>query len=325
MNSQNTQSKDMGRLSEGRTLGKGYSEKISHHKLFQGFTYTKETLSSGVKTEKPFYCYDGNTIVIKGRCDYATIAKVMERENLYPIKTPDGKAIFTIWINELKDTVVGRYNEIIISFDASTQADSPRPLLKKGPYALLYNNFTIPTIQFLHTLYISSSLSIEWARELQAFPKHPTPTQLDINFDAKDMSFNCAWDEQLVIKGQLKNQWSIKQFFVQSTQLIHHFGLLSVLRFLFSNIITLPIRMPQCLKNQYHIDHDHTGHILKGYNPIGIRVWPWQASFSLELGVGLEEKAEPGRESATDLLQNSHFIPEVIAHIPSLQLVVVDH
>lgn len=55
-----------------------------------------------------------------------------------------------------------------------------------------------------------------------------------------------------------------------------------------------------------------------------MRAWPWRAGDWLALGVGFEADTEEGLESPTDLLHPAGFRPQVVVHVPSLQMVVTD-
>ncbi len=313
---------DVGRPSQGRSEGGGYSTHIPNLALFQRFTYTSETLSSGVKTEKPYYCYNAEILIMKGVCEAGPMEKALAKEGLYPVKTSDGKALASIWINQLKDSVIGPYHEIVLSLDASRRPGAVAP--GRGAFGALYSFFGGECLNYLHTLYITSPLSIMWGREMQAFPKHPTPCQVSTRFGSDAIDFDVAWGEKKLLSGSVGNRWGPRAFLRQSLSLVRNFGLGPVLRFLSSPVVPMPIVMPGEVKRQYGIENDHMGHILKGLNPFGIRAWPWLAHDRLELGRGRQAEATDGQESATDLWHEAEFRPLVAVHVPCLQLVVTD-
>lgn len=313
---------DVGRQSQGRIEGGGYSSHIPNLGLFKRFQYTSHRLSNGVETEKPYYCYNAEILIMKGACQAAPMEKALAKEGLYPVRTADGRALASIWINQLKDSVIGPYHEIVFALDASLRPDAVAPV--RGPFGTLYSFFGGECLNYLHTLYITSPLSIMWGREMQAFPKHPTPCQASTRFGSDAIEFDVAWGDKKLLSGQVGNRWGMRAFALQSLSLVGAFGLGRVLRFLTSPVVPMPIRMPASVKAQYGIKNDHMGHILKGLNPFGIRAWPWLKHDRLELGLGRQAEATDGQESATDLWHQAEFQPMIAVHVPCLQLVVTD-
>lgn len=313
---------DVGRQSQGRVQGGGHSAHINNLHLFKRFRYTSHQLSNGVETEKPYYCYDAEILIMKGTCQAGPMEKTLAREGLYPVKTRDGRALAAIWINQLKDSVIGPYHEIVFSLDASRRPDARQTV--KSPYQALYSFFGGECLNYLHTLYITSPLSIMWGREMQAFPKHPTACEASTRFGRDAIEFDVAWGDKKLLSGQLGNRWSARAFLRQSLSLVKAFGVGPVMRFLTSPVVNMPIVMPAAVKSQYGVQNDHMGHILKGLNPFGIRAWPWLKHDRLELGTGRQAEAADGQESATDLWHEAEFQPRIAVHVPSLQLVVTD-
>lgn len=315
---------DVGRQSEGRTQGGGSSANIPNLSLFRKFTYTPAQLSSGVKTEKPYYCYNAEIMILKGLCDSGPIARALEKEGLFPVCAPNGKAPVSIWINDLKDTVIGPYREIVFAFDAWTRPNTVARFRTGDPYGLLYSFFGGQCITYLHTLYISSPLSIMWGREMQAFPKHPEPTRIEADFGRRSIRFDTHWEGKPLLQGLVGRRWGPLAFLRQAYSLVDNFGVAAVAGFLSSPVVTLDVAMPLAVKKAYGIECSHKGHILKGRNPLGVRTWPWNAGDHLQLGTGRQADAADGQESPTDLLQEANFKPAIVMHIPCLQMVVTD-
>ncbi len=313
-----------GRPTESRTQGGGGREHLPRLHLFAGFPYEPRRLTTGVATEKPFYCYEGESLVIRGECYAGPIAAALAAEGLHPVLGARGEAMAAVWINRLDDSVAGAYHEIVIALDAAREAGTRAACRGTGPYAYLHPFFGGPTIQLLHTLYISSPLSIAWGREMQAFPKHPRPAAIAITREDRGWSVDCRWGEHLLVAGRIHERWGATAFVRQALGISWSMGPSRVTRFLAASIVRFPVRMPATTRAAYQAASEHTGHLLKGRGPCAVRAWPWRESDRLELGTGLDSQAEPGRESATDLLARAGFRPRVVTHIPSLQLVVTD-
>jgi len=313
-----------GRQTDGRTLGGGSIRQLPNEAFFAAFEYSAEKLSSGVNTEKPYYCYTGASVVIKGECDPGPVARALARENLHPILTEDGRAMASLWVNVIGDSVIGGYHELALSFDTATRPDVRAAASGTGPHSLVYNYLGGECLNFIHTLWINSPLSIMWGREMQAFPKHPKPVQSRIEVGPREARFSAAWDGRTILDGKvhLPNPWL--NLAPQMLGVAAACGPLRLLRFAASSVVSFTTVLPRSVRRRYGVTCAHQGHLFKGLSPAGVLVYPWKEGDILTLGTGLQDFAVDGLESPTDLLVAASFQPRVITCLPRLQLVVTD-
>lgn len=314
----------VGRRPESRALGGSTTRHIPHLGFFESFAYEPKVLSSGVRTEKPYYCYLGASVVVKGTCDAEPIRRALAREGLHPILDGDGQALASLWVNDIRDSVIGGYHEIALSFDA---ADRPgvRPAARgTGPYSLVYNYLGGECINFIHTLWINSPLSIRWGREMQAFPKHPEPVSSRIEIGRREARFSAAWGERPILQGRvhLPNAWGNAP--AQLAGVARACGALPLLRFAVSPVVRFPMLFPKTTRQQYGVTCAHRGHLYKGLSPTGVLVYPWRDDDELIWGTGLKDRAAEDHESPTDLLVEARFRPRAITYLPQLQMVITD-
>lgn len=313
-----------GRKPVSRAVGGSETRHIANAGFFDSFDYTPGTLSSGIPTEKPYYCYAGASVVIKGTCAAEPIRAALAREGLHPVLTADGRAMASLWVNEIRDSVIGGYHEIALSFDAADRAGVRAAARGSGPYALVYNYLGGECINFIHTLWINSPLSISWGREMQAFPKHPDPVQSRIEIGAGRAAFSAAWGDRSILRGQVRIPGAIANTLPQVLGVSAACGPLALLRFACSRVVRFTMLFPKTTRRQYGVACAHRGHLFKGLSPSAVLVYPWTSADSLEWGTGLHDRAAEGHESPTDLLVAAGFEPRVVTCLPALQMVITD-
>lgn len=313
-----------GRRTEGRALGRGSLERIPNLGFFDSFRYTPATLSSGVRTEKPYYCYGGASIIVKGTCDAAPVTQALAREGLHPVLTADGRAMASLWVNEIGDSVIGGYHEIALSFDAADRPGVRVAARGDSAYALAYNYLGGECLNFIHTLWISSPLSILWGREMQAFPKHPRPVNSVIEIGGGSARFSAQWGDRRILAGRIRvpNAWTNLPGQLLGVSLAC--GPLRLLRFAASPVVRFTTVFPRATRRQYGVTCAHRGHLYKGLSPAGVLVYPWNENDTLEWGTGFADLVADDHESPTDLLVAARFQPRMVTCLPRLQLVIED-
>lgn len=118
----------------------------------------------------PFIARDATSIILRGELDLEVAKEALKDEGLFPVIGPNGTAVGTLMVNALRKSVVDHpYNEIIFMIDAHTKPEVKTRGFKSGcsyPWGAAYNSFgTTPgSIDFLHTLYVSSSFAIDASR-----------------------------------------------------------------------------------------------------------------------------------------------------------------
>lgn len=311
--------------------------------FFESFQYTTDRVSVNANTklvtDREWSAARVKTFVIKGTLDFEPIRAALAKDDLYPVACHvDGtvKAMASIWVNKVEDSVCGSYQEVVVSIDANKRKENDKENvavafsvkhLSQAAYAIWYNNFgdKVCQAQFLHSLYIDSPLSIAWGRQMQAFPKHPEPTQSAIKFDMAALSAVLQWgDDEPVLHASTKKNFGVLGFLRQGLGLVRHVGLWKVGKFLSSPVFQTHIVMPTktAVQNNNNRPRDYTGHLWKGWSPTGVQVWPWNpATDRLELGSVMKDTGCEDHNGMA-LLQQSNFEPVSVTFIDKLSAVV---
>lgn len=317
----------LGRVTESRTdpeWGRPAAP-VKNRSWFDDRKYTSDQLSLGQATEREYYAYDATALIIKGHCAYDPVAEALADEGLVPIRTSDGRSLVSIWFNVLRDSVSGAYHEIVISVDATPAGESCETswVSNGNPYRLLYSNFaqSICRRLFLHTLYIDSPLSIAWGREMQAFPKHPEPVDVDINDGRSCFDASIAWQNDPIIRARVHKRRGLVPFGAQGLGLLAGMGPKRIARFLGSTSFALPIQMPQETAAESGIPPTYLAEIRKGLNPLAVRCWPWSSNDSLELG-NVRKATGCEDNNGHNLLRDAGFSPAIVTYMPFMQVYV---
>lgn len=291
----------------------------------QSFPTRREKLSIGLETDANWYAYDFTACMIKGICDLGPVREALRAEGVFPVSARVDNAgpyaIASIWLNTIRDSVCGRYHEVIVSFDASRSSHDGIAFDSTGaraPWAILYNHFgpSVCDCQFLHSLWIDSPVSIAWGREMQAFPKHPRPTQSSILDKAGEISFDIGWPGgKTVLRGCIGKQFGVGGLLRESLGLLATQRLGGVCRFLAGNSMAVPLRMPAKTAGQNGRGCDYLAHLWKGIHPMAVQVWPWVQENELQLG---DTVLDTGCEdhNAHLLLKQARFRPLTIIYAP---------
>ena len=320
---------ERGRITETRTdpnWGCAPS-RIKNSAWFEGRKYTAGKLSLGHETDQQYYVYDATGMVIKGHCDYDKISKAIAEERLAPIRTTDGRAFVSIWLNIIRDSVCGVYHEIVISIDATQSGANCETDIssKSNPLHHLYNNFgtSICKCQFMHSLYINSPNSIVWGREMQAFPKHTDPVNSLVEDNDYRFETKIQWQEDLIIKASVRKQFGPAQFSKQGLGLMSGNGPLRMLKFLTSKQFNIPIQMPMKTALQYGRPSQYLAVIRKGFSPNAVQCWSWSDGDILELG-NVVRPSGSEVNNGHDLIRQADFTPTVVAYLPFMQAYIGD-
>jgi hypothetical protein len=145
------------------------------HDLFSRYPDQRVTLPSGRQFSVPYHCYDADTFVLYGTVDLLGSEALLRGENCRPVVIrragrPD-RGVAQIWLNLYRDTNVGPYQEIVISFSASRERDS-LVFTYRNATSLLLPSLDSRCFVFTRWLYLDSELAIDVGREVWGFPKY---------------------------------------------------------------------------------------------------------------------------------------------------------
>jgi len=310
--------------------------------FMESFSYTADTISltngATLVTDREWSAARAGIFVIKGTVDLEPIREALAKEGLFPVqcqlddndRAEDAKpkALASIWMNELHDSVCGRYHEIVVSVDAhKTQPDvvAFRPGGAAPPaYACWYNNFgaDVCEAQFMHSLYINSPLSIAWGRQMQAFPKHPVPVQSSIDMKGSALMGEVKWGSETILNVSTRKNFGLLGFLKEGVGLLLHLGPGKLLRFLSNAVFQTNIVMPVATAKQNERPQDYTASLWKGLHPAAVKVWPWNPSTDiLELGSVTKETGCEDHNGMA-LLKEANFVPLSVCYMEKLSAVV---
>lgn len=273
-------------------------------------------------------------MIVKGTVDPEPVRKALEAEGLHPVLCrikgeEKPRALASIWVNELHDSVCGAYHEYVISFDVHTSRKDVvafTPGLSPAPYACWYNNFgdSVCEAQFLHSLYINSPLSIAWGREMQAFPKHPEPVQSVISFGKNEKTQSCEikWGQDTLLRIDTKRQFGIGGFLKEGAGLMIRLGPVAVMKFLASPIFRNHIIMPKQTADQSGCPANYTAYIWKGLQPMGVKLWPWNPNTDAITLSDLVKDTGSEANNGIALLKQASFTPLSVCFIDKVSAVV---
>ena len=296
------------------------------------FPCTSGRLSNGLATDRQWVASHFTSLLIRGFCDLGVVSEALAGEDVFPVGAiPAGatapKAMATIWLNIIHDSVCGTYHEVVLSFDVNHEKAGTIAFTAGGlvgaTWAMQYGNFgpSVCESQFLHSLWINSPLSITWGREMQAFPKHPKPVASTLTDDAEAFAFSLSWDGQNVMRGRAAKRFGPVPFLREGLGLVGANGLFGVLGFLGSPAFDVPITMPRQTAEQNGVGRRYLGHLWKGLNPMGVQVWPWGEGDTFELGT-IEEPSGCEEHNGHTLLRRAGFAPVSVTYLARAAAVV---
>ncbi len=291
----------------------------------QSFPTRREKLSIGLETDLNWYAFDFTACMIKGICDLAPVREALRGEGVFPVSARVDNsgpyAMASIWLNTIRDSVCGRYHEVVVSFDASRSVEDALACHASGrwaSWAILYNHFgpSACDCQFLHSLWIDSPVSIAWGREMQAFPKHPLPTQTSILDGASELSFDIGWPGgRTVLRGRIGKNFGLGGLLRESLALLMTQRWAGMGSFLLGDSMAVPLRMPAKTAEQNGRGCDYLANLWKGIHPMAVQVWPWGPQDELFLGDAREETGCEAHQAHL-LLKQANFRPLTIIYAP---------
>lgn len=321
----------------------GVKEALTPHsglKFLESFSYTPDKLSNGLPTDREWSVGQASVMMVKGTVDLDVAEKALGKDGVTPVRCVVGgkeKAMASIWVNELRDSVCGAYHEYVISFDVRKSDDKvvvafdDSAKLAAPAYACWYSNFgsDVCEAQYLHSLYIGSPLSIMWGREMQAFPKHPDPvaSEMELGPAAKVKTCDVKWkdDETPLLSIRTEEKFGFLGFGKEGMGLIRHVGALAVTKFLSAAAFTTHIVVPSKTAEKYGRPRDYTANLWKGVKPTAVKVWPWDpATDKLELNATASRGTGCEEHNAVEILEKGNFQPLSVCYVAGISAVVTE-
>lgn len=146
--------------------------------LFRAFPlYGNTKLPSGVIAPTPYHNYDSEALLIHGMAD-ADKVKAVLYGNIFPVLC-GGKAIMSIWIIDYKNTSLGPYKEMVVSFLVSDEAGKTA----KSLHAVNILSSQPGYHQYVWKLWLDKDYPIEYGRVLLGCDKHKADITIDRTAD----------------------------------------------------------------------------------------------------------------------------------------------
>jgi hypothetical protein len=152
------------------------------HELFSRYPDREIEFPSGRRFPIPYHCYDADALVLHGTVDLAATEALLRGENCRPaalrrLGQPD-RGVAQIWLNLYRDTNVGPYREVVISFAVCRDARAP-VYPHRNAASLLLPGLDPRCVVFTRWLYLDSQLPIDAGREAWGFPKYRAELRFD--------------------------------------------------------------------------------------------------------------------------------------------------
>jgi hypothetical protein len=171
------------------------------HPLFQAYPLDGEATLSVGRVPTPYHTYDGHGTLIGGTADITAIEDILQDEDVYPLRTHDGKAIVALWVVDFTEASLGTHHELQVSILVSHQ---PLPAVESHPLALLKALFANPAARmFCWQLWNNTDTVVAYNRELLGLPVHLTQSTITQDDDKKVFNFMDAKGE-CILEGQVQ-------------------------------------------------------------------------------------------------------------------------
>ena len=189
-----------------------------------------------------------------------------------------------------------------------------------SPFRYLYNNFgrSVCRRQFMHSLYINSPLSITWGREMQAFPKPPSPADTRLEDSKACFEAEITWETAPIVRAKVGKRWGFGPFVNQGLGLLTSVGPLRLANFLGATAFDVPIQMPRNTAERYNVAATYLASVRTGLDPTAVRCWPWNVEDDFELG-DVKKPTDCEANNAHALLNKAGFVPRIVTYVPFMQ------
>jgi len=305
-------------------------------KQVKAYHSDRMSLSESLVTDQEWSAGQASVMLIKGVVDLAVVEEALKDEDVYPVMCKlqgddKPKALATIWIIKVQDSVCGAYDDYAVSFDVHRTKEGVMAFDEDNfriakAYAIWYNNFGTNQCegQFIHSVYSNSPLAIAWGREMQAVPRHPVPvlSSVDILFDeTKQCDF--LWGKKMLFQVYCQKKFGCRALLKEAFGLLGKCGLIRLMRRLSRATFEFDVIMPKATAEKTKRPREYTATIWKGLNPANVQFWKWNTCTD-NIILGDIEKETGGAEdnNGIPLLKRGNFEPLSLCFLDKLSGVV---
>ena len=170
------------------------------HPLFTMFPLNGEQEISIGRVPTPYQTYDGHGLFIGGTADLTRITQVLQKENVYPMQTVNGRAVMGIWVVDFTEASLGPHQELQFSILVAHQPTAP---IEDHPLTLLKALFSnVDARMFCAGLWNDTETAVAYNRELLGLNAQLTKGHIERKNGQKEFHFS---DENghLLFEGQV--------------------------------------------------------------------------------------------------------------------------
>jgi hypothetical protein len=169
------------------------------HALFRRFPLSGTAELSVGTVPTPYHVYDGCGAFIGGTASLEVARRLLEREQVVPVRTVDGKAVMGIWVFAFTDASLGAHHELQISLFVSRGEVEP---LSAHSLALLQAMIVRPDIRMLcHGLWNSTPIAVAYNRELLGLDARLSESRIEA--DSESLRFAVGSAGAAVLEGHI--------------------------------------------------------------------------------------------------------------------------
>jgi hypothetical protein len=193
------------------------------HPLFDIYPLDGERDISVGPVPTPYHVYDGQGLLVGGTADTARIGALLQKEDVYPIQTRDGRALMGLWVVDFTEASLGPHQELQFTILVSHRPAAP---VDDHAFALLKALFVNQdTRMFCHRLWNDSPIAVAYNRELLALPAAPARGTIQCSaewfrfrFIDETDKLLCEGDVRIARRTPLQAGWALlRQFGLRQT------------------------------------------------------------------------------------------------------------
>lgn len=193
------------------------------HPLFDTYPLDGEREISVGSVPTPYHVYDGQGLLLGGTANPARIGALLQKEDVYPIQTREGRALMGLWVVDFTEASLGPHQELQFSILVSHRPAEP---VDDHAFALLKALFVNQDARmFCYRLWNDSPTAVAYNRELLALPAAPArgtirrhEDWLSFRFEEETDTLLCEGDVRITRRASLQAGWALlRQFGLRQT------------------------------------------------------------------------------------------------------------
>lgn len=157
-------------------------------------------LSSGAICPVPFVCRDADTLVLHGTVNIAPLRGLLRGDKYVPVSTHDERGFAALWFVDYRDTSVGAFNEVVLSFLTSA---TDITINYQSAMDLLAASARPDVVTYGYRQYLDQQIPIDYGREVHGMAKHRRPQSIAFRREGATARFELICDGTSAVRGTL--------------------------------------------------------------------------------------------------------------------------